>query len=78
MIIVSIIYGQMNQSIDDGHLKGCQKMIGIRVARKYIEKLTDQDLHGLYETAKKDDSQEALVIQYLIICELNQRKTKHK
>ena len=51
-------------------------MIGFRVAHKYIERLPDQELHGLYEAALKDDGQEALVIQYLIICELNKRKEK--
>lgn len=51
-------------------------MNGFRVAQRYIEHLPDQELHGLYGSAKDDASQEALVIQYLIICELNKRKEK--
>ena len=51
-------------------------MNGIRVARKYIEKLTDQELHGLYGSAKKDESQEAQVIKHLISSELEYRKEK--
>lgn len=48
-------------------------MNGLRVVRKYIERLTDKDLHGLYEATKKDDSHETLTIRYLIICELTRR-----
>ena len=48
----------------------------MRTARKYIERLSDHELHGLYEAAKNDESQEALVIQHLIICELNIRMEK--
>lgn len=46
----------------------------LRVARKYIERLSDEDLHGLWESAKHDDSQEAMVIMHLIICELSDRR----
>lgn len=49
-------------------------MNGFRVVRKYIERLSDEELHGLWESAKKDDSQEAMVILHLIICELSDRK----
>lgn len=52
-------------------------MNGQRVARKYIEHLSDQELHGLYGSAKDDNSQEALVIQHLITLELNKRKEKY-
>lgn len=51
-------------------------MNGQRVVRKYVERLSDQDLHGLYGSAKNDDSQEAQVIRYLLISELEYRKEK--
>ena len=51
-----------------------RKMNGYRVTRKYIEGLSDEDLHGLWESAKKDDSQEAMVILHLIICEFANRR----
>ena len=49
-------------------------MNGIRVARKYVERLSDEDLHALWELTKKDDSQEAMVIMHLIICEMSDRR----
>ena len=49
----------------------------MRTARKYIERLSDQDLHGLYEAALNDDSQEALVVQYMILSEIDRRKEKY-
>ena len=49
-------------------------MNGFRVARKYIERLTDKDLQELYQVTLRDDSQEALTILYLIICEMRKRQ----
>lgn len=51
-------------------------MNGQRLIRKHFKNLTDESLHGLWEAAKNDDSQEALVIQYLLISELEYRKEK--
>ena len=51
-------------------------MNGQRLIRKHFKNLTDDSLHGLYEAALKDDSQEALVIQYLIISEIEYRMEK--
>lgn len=48
-------------------------MNGQRIIRKYFAKLTDKDLHGMNEAAKKDDSQEALCIRYIAECELINR-----
>lgn len=53
-------------------------MNGFRVARKYIERLSDEELHELWKTAKKDDSQESMVIMHLIICELSDRRKGKK
>lgn len=49
-------------------------MNGFRTVRKYIERCSDEDLHGLWESAKKDDSQEAMVVMHLIICEFAKRR----
>lgn len=48
-------------------------MNGMRVARKYIKTLTDQDLHGILGSAKDDPSTEGLVVYYLIKSELEYR-----
>ena len=45
-----------------------------RVARKYIEKLTDEELKEIHEASKKDESHEGMVIYYLTTCELERRK----
>ena len=51
-------------------------MNGFRVARKYIKQLSDKDLHGLWEVSKDDIEYEAVVITYLIECEMEERKEK--
>lgn len=49
-------------------------MNGQRIARKYVERLSDKDLKGLLEAAKKDPSFEAVVVAHLIKCEIEKRK----
>lgn len=49
-------------------------MNGIRVARKYIEKLSDEDLQALWNLAKDDIEYEAVIITYLLECEMEERK----
>lgn len=49
-------------------------MNGIRVARKYIERLTNEDLLGLWKVTKDDPTKEGQVIYYLIVCEMKKRK----
>ncbi len=49
-------------------------MNGQRIARKYVERLSDKDLKGLLEAAKKDPSLEAVVVAHLIKCEIEKRK----
>ena len=49
-------------------------MNGIRIVRKYIEKLSREDLHGLYEAAKKETGYESVVITHIIECEMEERK----
>ena len=51
-------------------------MNGFRVVRKYIERLSDEDLHGLWESSKDDIEYEAVVITHLIECEMEKRKEK--
>jgi hypothetical protein len=46
---------------------------GLRVARKYIERLSDEDLQALWELAKDDIEYEAVIITYLIECEMEKR-----
>lgn len=53
-------------------------MNGQRIARKYVERLSDKDLQGLLEATKGDPSPEALVVAHLIQCEINKRKEKFK
>ena len=48
-------------------------MNGYRTARKYIERLSDEDLQKLLEITKDDDDQETMVIFYLIQCEIKNR-----
>lgn len=49
-------------------------MNGIRVARKYLERCTDEELQRLWELAKDDIEYEAVIITYLIECEMEKRK----
>lgn len=51
-------------------------MNGIRIVRKYIEKASDEDLQGLWESAKNDIEYEAVIVTYLIECEMEERKEK--
>ncbi len=51
-------------------------MNGLRVARKYIEQLKDKDLQAIWELAKDDIEYEAVIITYLIGCEMEKRKLK--
>lgn len=66
----------MNWYIDDGHQKGLISVNGIRVARKYIERLNDEDLQKLLELAKAEIDYEAVIVTYLMECELEERKEK--
>lgn len=72
--MMSIIVGLMNQYHNDGHKIGLKNMNGIRVARKYIERCSDEDLQALLELSQDDTDPEALVIIYLIKCEIEKRK----
>lgn len=47
-----------------------------RIIRKYLEKVTDIDLYGLHEAAKKDNSSEALVVRLIGESELAYRMEK--
>ena len=49
-------------------------MNGIRTARKYIERLTDQDLMVLWEMSKEDTTHEGMVIHHLLGLEIAKRK----
>lgn len=51
-------------------------MNGFRVARKYIQQCSDEDLYGLLNVAKDDIEYEAVVITYFIECEIINRKEK--
>lgn len=51
-------------------------MNGFRVARKYIERLSEEDLQALWELGKDDNEYEAVVITHLIECEMEERKEK--
>lgn len=51
-------------------------MNGQRIARKYVERLTDKDLKGLLEAANNDPSLEAVVVAHLIKYEIEKRKVK--
>lgn len=53
-------------------------MNGQRIARNYVERLSDKDLKGLLEATKNDPSLEAVVVAHLIKCEINKRKAKFK
>lgn len=49
-------------------------MNGQRIIRKYLKTLSDEDLHGLWRSAKDDIEYEAVIITYLIECEKADRK----
>ena len=49
-------------------------MNGIRIARKYIEQLSDEDLQAMWEIIKDDNEYEAVIVTYLIECEMEERK----
>lgn len=49
-------------------------MNGMRIARKYIERLSDEDLQEMWKLAKEDIEYEAVIITYLIECEMEKRK----
>lgn len=51
-------------------------MNGLRTVRKYIERCTDEDLQALWEIAKDDIEYEAVIITYLLECEMEKRKIK--
>lgn len=51
-------------------------MNGQRITRQYIERLNDEDLYGLWNVAKDDIEYEAVIITYLIECEMEERKEK--
>lgn len=51
-------------------------MNGQRIARQYIERLSNEELHGLLESAKGDISYEAIIVTYLIECEIEERKER--
>lgn len=53
-------------------------MNGQRLVRKHIRRLTNEDLQGLHEAAKKDKTSEGMVIYYLTTIELERRKLKKK
>lgn len=49
-------------------------MNGMRTVRKYIERSSDEDLQRLWELAKDDIEYEAVIITYLLECEMEKRK----
>lgn len=51
-----------------------RNMNGLRTARKYIKQLSDEDLQGIWEIAKDDIEYDAVIITYLIECEIEERK----
>ena len=51
-------------------------MNGFRVARKYIERSSDEELQAIWELAKDDVEHEAIVITHLIECEMEERQEK--
>lgn len=51
-------------------------MNGQRVARKYIKGLCDKDLYQMWKVAKNDIEYEAVIVTYLIECEMELRKEK--
>jgi len=53
-------------------------MNGQRIARKYVERLSDKDLQGLLKAANEDPSLEAVVVAHLIKREIEKRKSKSK
>lgn len=53
-------------------------MNGLRTARKYIKQLSDEDLQGIWEIAKGDIEYDAVIITYLIECEIEERKKLKK
>lgn len=59
---------------DDGYSERVIKMNGQRAVRKYIERLNDKDLLGLWKITKDDTTKEGQVIYYLIVCEMKRRK----
>ena len=71
-----IIVVQMNWNHNDVHIKGLVPVNGIRVARKYIERLSDEDLQALWELSKDEIEYEAVIITYLMECEMQERKEK--
>ena len=56
--------------------KGMMKMNGYRIARQYIERLNDKDLFEMWKVSKDDIEYEAVIIHYLIECEMERRKLK--
>lgn len=71
---MSIIGVRIHLFTDDGHKKRMMKMNGLRIARKYIERLKDEDLQAMWELAKDDIEYEAVIITYLLECEMEKRK----
>lgn len=51
-------------------------MNGQRLIRKHFKNISDKDLYGIYDAALKDDSNEAMVIRYLAISEIEYRMEK--
>lgn len=51
-------------------------MNGQRIVRQYVERLNNEDLYGLWESAKDDISYEAIIVTYLIECEIEERKER--
>lgn len=73
---MSIIVVHMNWNHNDGYKKGLVPVNGFRVARKYIEQLSDEDLQALWELSKDDIEYEAVVVTHLMECEMEERKEK--
>lgn len=57
-------------------IKGMVPVNGFRVARKYIKQLNDEDLQGLWKLANNDIEYEAVIVTYLMECEMEERKEK--
>lgn len=51
-------------------------MNGYRITRQYIERLSDKDLFEMWKVSKDDIEYEAVIIHYLIECEMERRKMK--
>ena len=51
-------------------------MNGQRIVRKYLWRLTNEELLGLWKVAKDETTHEGMIVFYLVTCELEKRKVK--